>query len=308
MAAAMAACSPPPQGELGAQQRSHIVTRRSPDTQALLHVMAAMSDSEGQGRPGGGPPSGKRPRESEEGGGSSAAAAAEPGVVSREELLKQLECPVCMDTIPPPIHQCEAGHTICGSCKERLPEPRKCPECRVLLGTGRSLALLKLADTAGLTLPCPHTDGGCKESVRYADLQATRTRAISGRSHAQDERAALRARTTRCSSIGKTHPKSAIMSTVVLLWKPMGGSFWKSLLRCGILGGALEPGCWPIVFHDRDAGVGLMVEVDSVVEDVGLEIIGFVSVRAAFVGPTEHEQARNYHWSIKFQREDGEGG
>jgi len=40
MAAAMAASLPPPQGELGAQRRSHIVTRRSPDTRARYRDMA----------------------------------------------------------------------------------------------------------------------------------------------------------------------------------------------------------------------------------------------------------------------------
>ena len=42
MAAAMESFLPPPQGELGAQRRCHIVTRRSPDTQAHRLAMARM--------------------------------------------------------------------------------------------------------------------------------------------------------------------------------------------------------------------------------------------------------------------------
>ena len=54
--------------------------------------------------------------------------------------------------------------TLCGT----LPAPRTCPECRVVLGTGRNLALERLA--ANFKLPCAHAHRGCDELVPYAQL------------------------------------------------------------------------------------------------------------------------------------------
>ena len=44
-----------------------------------------------------------------------------------------LACPVCLALPPGEIHQCNNGHCYCASCWSRLPEPRRCPECRVPL-------------------------------------------------------------------------------------------------------------------------------------------------------------------------------
>ena len=44
------------------------------------------------------------------------------------EAQQQLECPVCMETILPPILQCAAGHLICSDCLAKLARPKLCPE------------------------------------------------------------------------------------------------------------------------------------------------------------------------------------
>ncbi|KAL9686590.1 hypothetical protein QQ045_030982 [Rhodiola kirilowii] len=31
-----------------------------------------------------------------------------------------LECPVCLNSMYPPIHQCQNGHTLCSGCKPRV--------------------------------------------------------------------------------------------------------------------------------------------------------------------------------------------
>ncbi|PSN40728.1 E3 ubiquitin-protein ligase SIAH1 [Blattella germanica] len=44
-----------------------------------------------------------------------------------EDLLSQIECPVCWEYMAPPITMCTNGHNICNNCRPRL---RNCPTCR----------------------------------------------------------------------------------------------------------------------------------------------------------------------------------
>lgn len=55
---------------------------------------------------------------------------------SMQTILAALECPICLDTIPPPVIQCMNGHLICLKCRIRAD---KCPICRQRYSTGRSL-------------------------------------------------------------------------------------------------------------------------------------------------------------------------
>ncbi len=100
-------------------------------------------------------------------------AAASPGpfgeAAHQAAVLQQLECPVCMELILPPVNQCSAGHLLCTDCKEQLQTPRTCPECRGALDNGRNLALERLA--ANFKLPCAHADKGCDTLVLYTQLQ-----------------------------------------------------------------------------------------------------------------------------------------
>jgi hypothetical protein len=63
-----------------------------------------------------------------------------------DELLNQgliglLECPVCMEYMGPPIHQCRRGHLVCSACKPKLPS---CPTCRSHFTESRNLAMEKV--------------------------------------------------------------------------------------------------------------------------------------------------------------------
>jgi hypothetical protein len=61
-----------------------------------------------------------------------------------ETGLSILDCPICMDTFNGPIFQCKEGHTICKSCKSKLPQSagrKKCPSCKGTLGNIRCRAL-----------------------------------------------------------------------------------------------------------------------------------------------------------------------
>lgn len=51
-------------------------------------------------------------------------------------ILAALECPICLETIPPPAHQCANGHLICINCRVRT---ERCPVCRMKFFRGRSL-------------------------------------------------------------------------------------------------------------------------------------------------------------------------
>ncbi|XP_073287066.1 E3 ubiquitin-protein ligase SINAT5-like isoform X2 [Primulina huaijiensis] len=123
-----------------------------------------------------------------------------PPPASVHELL---ECPVCTNSMYPPIHQvchliklvlnlssniyhvgcfilfcykkyvstyyssrllqCHNGHTLCSTCKVRV--HNRCPTCRQELGDIRCLALEKVAES--LELPCKHNSLGCPEIFPY---------------------------------------------------------------------------------------------------------------------------------------------
>ncbi|KAL5226983.1 hypothetical protein ABZP36_015248 [Zizania latifolia] len=89
--------------------------------------------------------------------GGAAVPAAASGV---HELL---ECPVCTNSMYPPIHQCQNGHTLCSTCKARV--HNRCPTCRQELGDIRCLALEKVAES--LELPCKYFSLGCPEIFPY---------------------------------------------------------------------------------------------------------------------------------------------
>ncbi|KAG5579358.1 hypothetical protein H5410_049985, partial [Solanum commersonii] len=74
-----------------------------------------------------------------------------------------LECPVCTNSMYPPIHQCHNGHTICSTCKERV--HNRCPTCKQELGDIRCLALEKVAES--LELPYKYGSLGCPEIFPY---------------------------------------------------------------------------------------------------------------------------------------------
>ncbi|KAH0662091.1 hypothetical protein AABB24_031037 [Solanum stoloniferum] len=74
-----------------------------------------------------------------------------------------LECPVCTNSMYPPIHQCHNGHTLCSTCKTRV--HNRCPTCRQELGDIRCLALEKVAES--LELPCKYFSLGCPEIFPY---------------------------------------------------------------------------------------------------------------------------------------------
>jgi hypothetical protein len=75
-----------------------------------------------------------------------------------EDLLKELECPVCMQYTVPPIKMCTNGHNICCKCRELV---EICPTCRAKFSEFRSVALENIARR--LKYPCANRKRGCRE-------------------------------------------------------------------------------------------------------------------------------------------------
>ena len=95
---------------------------------------------------------------------AAAAAATKAKADADAALLKQLECPVCLSTMMPPIRQCLNGHTVCSDCSISMD---KCPICRVAGSPAiRNLALEQMA--GALSIRCAHE--GCTAIVPYAGM------------------------------------------------------------------------------------------------------------------------------------------
>lgn len=86
-----------------------------------------------------------------------------PNISVVNNVRELLECPVCLNAMYPPIHQCSNGHTICSGCKALV--HNRCPTCRHELGNIRCLALEKVA--ASLELPCKYQGYGCMGVYPY---------------------------------------------------------------------------------------------------------------------------------------------
>ena len=75
-------------------------------------------------------------------------------------VLKDLECPVCLNYMIPPIMQCVNGHNICNTCK---PELTKCPTCEGHLIHVRNELAEHLAEN--FVHPCRYENLGCARNL-----------------------------------------------------------------------------------------------------------------------------------------------
>jgi len=75
-----------------------------------------------------------------------------------EDLLRELECPVCKEYMVPPIKLCTNGHNVCSKCRESV---QRCPTCRGELLDTRNMALENIARSQ--KYPCANRQRGCLE-------------------------------------------------------------------------------------------------------------------------------------------------
>ena len=73
-----------------------------------------------------------------------------------EDLLKEIECPVCIEYMVPPIKLCTNGHNICKKYRESV---ECCPTCRAKFTETRCVALDNIARR--LKDPCVNRQSGC---------------------------------------------------------------------------------------------------------------------------------------------------
>ncbi|XP_055588392.1 uncharacterized protein LOC129740674 [Uranotaenia lowii] len=91
---------------------------------------------------------------------------------SMQTIVAALECPVCFDTIPPPVFQCQNGHLVCSRCRVRS---EKCAICREKYTVGRSLLAEQVYQS--ITEAFNLTEGGDgKLRERLFGAKCTRTR------------------------------------------------------------------------------------------------------------------------------------
>ncbi|XP_057376046.1 E3 ubiquitin-protein ligase sina-like isoform X1 [Daphnia carinata] len=82
-------------------------------------------------------------------------------------LLSLIECPVCLEPISPPIHQCRRGHLVCGKCKSQL---NQCPTCRDRMSEMRNFAVERMAEL--LKYPCRNAGLGCPVAILLSGKNA----------------------------------------------------------------------------------------------------------------------------------------
>ena len=75
-----------------------------------------------------------------------------------EALLSDLECPVCMEYMVPPIKLCTNGHNICSKCRGTV---QRCPICRAEFSVTRNVALENIVRRQ--KYPCANRQNGCRD-------------------------------------------------------------------------------------------------------------------------------------------------
>ncbi|PNF30032.1 hypothetical protein B7P43_G05837 [Cryptotermes secundus] len=84
-----------------------------------------------------------------------------------QDIIGELECPVCLDYMKPPILVvCTNGHTVCSKCAEQLGE--ECPTCREPVEMIRNIVLEKVARR--VKYPCVNKKWGCYETFTIDDI------------------------------------------------------------------------------------------------------------------------------------------
>lgn len=83
------------------------------------------------------------------------------------DLLKKLQCPVCLQYMLSHIILCENGHNICTNCRSTFSE---CPSCKGRFLKVRNIALEDIAQNA--IYPCKNRQGGCNEVLSLDDKVA----------------------------------------------------------------------------------------------------------------------------------------
>ncbi|CAN6331455.1 unnamed protein product [Urochloa humidicola] len=94
-----------------------------------------------------------------------------PASAAAVEDTDTLDCGVCFLPLKPPIFQCDVGHVVCSTCRDKLKATGKCHVCGGATGGFRRChAMERLMES--IHVPCPHAGHGCTAKPAYYDLDA----------------------------------------------------------------------------------------------------------------------------------------
>ena len=93
-----------------------------------------------------------------------------------ETLLKEMECPVCMQYMVSPIQLCTNGHNICSRCRESV---QFCPTCRAEFSEIRNVALEHIARRQ--KYPCPNSQSGCLQLFSIENIAEHKAVCVYGK-------------------------------------------------------------------------------------------------------------------------------
>lgn len=83
-----------------------------------------------------------------------------------EDILNDLECPICLEFMVPPIYQCEVGHSVCSICKFKVNE---CPTCKQSIRETRNFHLERI--TNRIKYYCKYRDFDCSFISSAKDIK-----------------------------------------------------------------------------------------------------------------------------------------
>ncbi|CAG2056765.1 unnamed protein product [Timema podura] len=81
-----------------------------------------------------------------------------------DSIVELLACPICYESMAPPIFMCMNGHHTCQNCRLKV---SACPTCKCLLGDIRNRFAETIAEK--LTYLCRYVKRGCRERLSIAD-------------------------------------------------------------------------------------------------------------------------------------------
>ncbi|XP_019877875.2 probable E3 ubiquitin-protein ligase sinah [Aethina tumida] len=84
-----------------------------------------------------------------------------------DELLIELECPICTNYMSPPIRQCVIGHSVCEACRKKL---KQCALCQGKFTNARNISLESLAQK--MLYPCIYKGSGCITRLLHNEREA----------------------------------------------------------------------------------------------------------------------------------------
>ncbi|CAL8086651.1 unnamed protein product [Orchesella dallaii] len=88
-------------------------------------------------------------------------------LVSQDQLIKLLECPVCYEFPAPPLFSCERGHFTCSACMRFL---KSCSICRGHFAAARNFAVESIIE--GSYFKCRNAYAGCTEVIKGDKLNS----------------------------------------------------------------------------------------------------------------------------------------